>query len=310
MRTIRTTALAAVAAVLALVAACGAGPRDAAAEASYRVLFDNAHGQTAGNADWVISTSQPDPTQEDADPAGEDSWTGAISAWGVALHAAGEYAVSTNPQDTPLTYGGGGDLDLQNVNALVLAEPNNSLSAEERKAVLTFVQNGGGLFMIADHDNSDRDNDGIDSVGVLNELMSANGVDDSDPFGITVDKANISDEDPKNVGDAEHPVMKGAAGAATGSIIRGGTTATLSTAANEAATGLLYRDSADNAGATDVFVASSTFGEGRVVFWGDSSPVDDGTGDPGDTLYDGWNDPAGTNAELALNATDWLVKKA
>ena len=41
---------------------------------------------------------------------------------------------------------------------------------------------------------------------------------------------------------------------------------------------------------------------------GDSSPVDDGTGQPGNTLYDGWNDPAGTNAEWALNATDWLGK--
>ena len=26
-----------------------------------RVLFDNAHTETAGNADWVISKSQPDP---------------------------------------------------------------------------------------------------------------------------------------------------------------------------------------------------------------------------------------------------------
>lgn len=29
--------------------------------AGYSVLFDNAHAETAGNADWVISTSQPDP---------------------------------------------------------------------------------------------------------------------------------------------------------------------------------------------------------------------------------------------------------
>ncbi|MFD0525121.1 hypothetical protein [Paractinoplanes durhamensis] len=40
---------------------------------------------------------------------------------------------------------------------------------------------------------------------------------------------------------------------------------------------------------------------------GDSSPIDDGTGQSGNTLYDGWNDTAGTNAALALNATEWLA---
>ncbi len=44
-----------------------------------------------------------------------------------------------------------------------------------------------------------------------------------------------------------------------------------------------------------------------MAVWGDSSPIDDGTGQSGNTLYDGWNDPAGTNAELALNATEWLA---
>jgi hypothetical protein len=44
-----------------------------------------------------------------------------------------------------------------------------------------------------------------------------------------------------------------------------------------------------------------------VAIWGDSSPIDDGTGQPGNTLFNGWNDPAGTNAALALNATAWLA---
>ena len=54
-------------------------------------------------------------------------------------------------------------------------------------------------------------------------------------------------------------------------------------------------------------MASSTYGSGRVVYWGDSSPIDDGTGQSGNTLYNGWNDPAGTDAALALNATAWLA---
>jgi len=32
-----------------------------------------------------------------------------------------------------------------------------------------------------------------------------------------------------------------------------------------------------------------------------------GTGQSGNTLYNGWNDPAGTDRALALNATDWLA---
>ncbi|MET9460296.1 hydrolase, partial [Streptomyces canus] len=36
-------------------------------------------------------------------------------------------------------------------------------------------------------------------------------------------------------------------------------------------------------------------------------PIDDGTGQSGNTLYDGWNDTGATNAALALNATEWLA---
>lgn len=307
-----STAVLATTAVLAFAAALGCTGHPAAADTPYRVLFDAAHAETAGNADWVVSTSQPDPTQEDPDPSSEDDWTGALSSWGVALQNSGDYTVRTNPSGSALAYGGGGALDLSDFDALVLPEPNTSLSAGERKAVLTFVRAGGGLFMISDHDGSDRDNDGIDSVGVLNELMSANGVDDSDPFGITVEEQNIADENPSNIpaSAADDPVINGANGTVTGAIMRNGTTATLSTSGAADVKGLLYRDSADSSGSSGVFFATSTFGHGRVAFWGDSSPVDDGTGASGDTLFDGWNDPAGTDAALALNATDWLVGRS
>lgn len=69
---------------------------------------------------------------------------------------------------------------------------------------------------------------------------------------------------------------------------------------------MLFRNSVSNTGSAGCFVAISQFGSGRVVLWGDTSPVDDGTGQAGNTLYDGWNDPAGTNATLTLNATDWV----
>ena len=67
----------------------------AAAATTHRVLFDNAHAETAGNADWIISTSQPDPTGQKASPSAETDWTGALSSWGVALQKTGDYSLKT-----------------------------------------------------------------------------------------------------------------------------------------------------------------------------------------------------------------------
>jgi hypothetical protein len=53
--------------------------------------------------------------------------------------------------------------------------------------------------------------------------------------------------------------------------------------------------------------AASTYGLGRIVACGDSSPFDDGTGDTGDTLYNGWSaEVNGDHGELAINACLWL----
>src|SRR5882672_10241020 len=62
----------------------------AAAATPLRILFDNTKAETAGNADWIIGTSQPDPTGQKVAPVAETDWTGAISAWGVALQRTGQ----------------------------------------------------------------------------------------------------------------------------------------------------------------------------------------------------------------------------
>ena len=285
-----------------------AGAAPAHAATTHRVLFDNAHAETAGNADWIVGTSMPDPTQQNANPQSESDWTGAISSWGVALQKTGQYSLKTLPPSNTITYGNSGNaLDLSNFDAFVLPEPNVQLSASEKTAIMTFVKNGGGLFLISDHTGSDRNNDGIDSVGVINDLMTSNSVDSSDPFGFSVDLLNISSENPTAISDSSNPVLNGPFGTVTGSIIRNGTTVTLHPSDNSAARGLLFRPGYSSTGTTGAAFATSTFGSGRVAFWGDSSPIDDGTGQSGNTLYDGWNDPAGTDAALALNATAWLA---
>src|SRR5690242_6319299 len=79
-----------------------------------RVLFDDTKTETAGNADWIISTSMPDPLAQNANPTTEQSWTGALSAWGVALQRTGQYSLKTLPPGNTITYGGSGALDLAN----------------------------------------------------------------------------------------------------------------------------------------------------------------------------------------------------
>ena len=286
-----------------------AGQAPAAQAATYKVLFDNDHAETAGNADWVISTSQPDPLGQNANPTSETSWTGALSAWGVALQKTGRYSLKTNPSGTALAYGTSSSLDLSNFNVLVVDEPNTLFSASEKTAIMHFVQNGGGLFLISDHTQSDRNNDGYDSPAIWNDLLTNNTVNSSNPFGFSVDLLNIASENPTNLSSntATNPIIQGPFGTATGSILRNGTTFTLSPSVNPNVKGVLYRNTSTAGGNTGAFFAISQFGTGRVAAWGDSSTVDDGTGSSGNTLYDGWDDAGGSDAILALNATEWLA---
>ncbi|MEU1007447.1 hydrolase [Streptomyces sp. NPDC005890] len=271
----------------------------------HRILFDNAHAETAGNADWIVSTSQPDPLGQDSSPSAETDWTGALSSWGVALQKTGNYSLKTLPSGSNLSYGGTSATDLSNFDTLVLPEPNTLFTSAEKTAIMNFVKNGGGLFMISDHTGADRNNDGYDAVEIFNDLMTNNSVDSTDPFGFSIDSLSISSDHPSAISDSTNPVLHGPFGTVTKSLIASGTTATLKPADNSGVKGLLYRTG--YSGNTGAFFATSTFGSGRVAFWGDSSPIDDGTGQSGNTLYDGWNDTGATNAALALNATEWLA---
>ncbi|WP_405872378.1 MULTISPECIES: hydrolase [unclassified Streptomyces] len=276
----------------------------AAAATTHRVLFDNAHAETAGNADWIVSTSQPDPLSQDSSPSSETDWTGALSSWGVALQKTGDYSLKTLPSGSSLSYGGSSATDLSKFDTLVLPEPNTEFTTAEKTAIMNFVKNGGGLFMISDHTGSDRNNDGADAVDILNDLMTDNSVDSDDPFGFSIDSLNISSGYPKAISDSSDPVLHGSFGTVTKSLIANGTTATLTPSDNANVKGLLYRSG--YSGNTGAFFLTSTYGSGKIAFWGDSSPIDDGTGQSGNTLYDGWNDTGATNAALALNATEWL----
>jgi hypothetical protein len=275
--------------------------------ATYTVLFDENHAETAGNADWIISSSIPDPLKQNANPQSETDWTGGISAWGVALQKTGRYSLKTN--NSTITYGNSSNpLDLSNFRELVLPEPNSLFSSSEKTAIMNFVKNGGGLFMIADHTGSDRNNDGYDSLQIFNDLMSNSG-NGSDPFGIKFDALNIVSENPGNdtPNASSDPLLNGPFGSATSSIIRNGTTETLNPSDNANVKGVIYRSGYSNTGTTGAFISRSTYGSGRVIAEGDSSAIDDGTCESGNTCYNGWNDPGGQNYTIFPNGTEWLA---
>lgn len=277
--------------------------------ATYRVLFDNTKSETAGNADWVIDDNSPDPSP--AAPASAEDWTGAISSWGYGLYTAGGYSLKTLPAGRLITYGNTSDpLDLSNFDVFVMCEPNNKFQDTEKAALISFVQNGGGLFLIADHAGADRDNDGMDARQVLNDFFTVNTVS-SNLFGVLFDSNSITDTTSNIKTDLSYAddaaILNGSFGAVTGFSYNAGATMTVDSGANSAARALIWKTGATQ-GNTQVMAAISRLGNGRVVIVGDSSPADDGNGSPGNELYNGWTAAGTTNSFVFLNGTKWLAE--
>ncbi|MDR3610481.1 MAG: hypothetical protein P4L27_07965, partial [Ignavibacteriaceae bacterium] len=277
-----------------------------------KFLFDNTHAETAGNADWVIDEDSnvpgryPTPAQSTVTSSTAESyWTGALSSWGIALVKLG-HSVETLTSGSTITYGTSNAQDLKNYDVFVIDEPNTLFSASEKVALINFVQNGGGLFMISDHNGSDRNNDGYDSPAIWNDLFTNNGIV-SNPFGISIDLVDIS-QTSTNVAAGDY-LITGPAGTVTAMKWSDGATATLNTTANSSVTGVVWTTGTSH-GNTNLMVARAKYGSGRVVIVCDSSPADDGTGGSGNTLYVGWDDPSvnGSHGYLHLNGSLWLAK--
>jgi hypothetical protein len=315
-----------------------------------KFLFDATKYENAGSADWLIDadgtesvpmytggTTVESKAQRIPTPSytgitastSETYWKGAMSAWAVELVKKGEL-VESLPVGAAITYGNASNpQDLSNYDVYVVIEPNRLFTAAEKTAIINYVNAGGGLFLVADHtaattagtdangyNPSDRDGDGYDSPRVINDLMSNNGINNNKPFGFNIDFVDISEGPSTKVytganADAQK-ILNGATGSATKLAFYNGTTATLYPAQNATVQGLFWRNSATINGTTSVMALMATYGSGRVVFVGDSSPSDDGTGDTNDNLFNGWSGdaPSGftSHPALHLNASLWLAK--
>jgi len=297
--------------------------------AQVRILFDCTKAETAGNADWVIDADVHDlywhPGPQPGSGHGSDPqilptpaqstvtsttpetyWEGSLSSWGIDCVNYG-YEVETLPCTGSITYGDGSNAqDLSNYKVYVMDEPNIKFTTSEKNAILQFVQHGGGLFMISDHNLSDRNNDGWDSPNIWNDF--AGTVTPKNPFGIRFD---LNDFSPSSSNVATLPndsVLHGPFGNVFALQFNGATTMTLAPDTNSSVTGLIYTTNSSTTGTTNVMFARSRFGKGKVAAIADSSPFDDGTGNPSTTLYSSYaTGGSGNHRKLIMNATIWLA---
>lgn len=301
--------------------------------AQVKILFDATKAETAGSADWVIDADNnnlswnpgpipgggsesnaqrfPTPMQSGITASTtEDFWTGALSFWGIDCVNKG-YEVETLPYTSSITYGNTNNpQDLKNYKVFIICEPNIKFTDAEKTAILSFVNNGGGLFMISDHDVSDRNNDGWDSPHIWNDLLQNNSTGNTNPFGIIFDYSNFSETSSKLAAlPITDSILHGPMGNVTKVKWSNGTAITTDPAANQSVKPVIYRTSVSSAtGNINIMVADARYGRGKVVAIGDSSPCDDGTGDPNDILYTGYNgDVTPNHRNLLMNATIWLA---
>lgn len=300
-----------------------------------KILFDASKAEMAGNADWVIDADANDlginsngkmisGIGDEANPQGiptpsqagitastsETFWKGALSAWAVDC-AKQSYVVETLPFDDNITYGNSSHAkDLTHFNIFVVCEPNILFTSSEKNAIVQFVKDGGRLFIIADHDMSDRNGDGFDSPTIWNDLFTTNTVQ-TNPFGVTFD---LQDYDELTTNVANLPTdscLHGTFGNITKMELFGATTLTINNTANATAKGLVYKGGFSNTGTTGIYFATVYFGLGKVCILTDSSPPDDGTGDINDGLYNGYTcDASGQHQWLLMNSMAWLAQGA
>jgi hypothetical protein len=275
-----------------------------------KFLFDNKHAQTAGNADWVIDQDNniaqryPTPLQSTVTSSTAGTyWNGAISSWAIALVKSG-YQVETLPTTGSITYGNTTNpQDLSNYDVFVVVEPNKLFTAAEKTAILTYVQNGGGLILGSNHFGSDRDNDGWDAPRIWNDFMTNNTVQNN-PFGLSFDLVSISGSTTNIAPLSTSTILSGSKGNVTSVEFNSGGLMTLNPTANSTVQGLVWQ-SGSTQGNANVMAASVLYGSGRVFAICDSSPSDDGTGAAGNTLFNGWS--VFSHTQLFMNASLWCA---
>jgi hypothetical protein len=276
-----------------------------------KVLFDHTRHEEAGtSAEWVVDTNgEPNPTP--ANPSSESEWNGGISAWAFDLHQQG-YAIQTLPPSGRVTFGDANNAqDLSKYKVYVIPEPYLRFSAAEKTAILNFVKNGGGLFLVGNHQGASRysGSGGTDAFTVFNDLVVVNG---ANPYGFTFvvghgpgdSKANtVSSAFSTSTSAAIKSIVHGPFGSLNTMDFHSYAYLKTNASQNSSALSVLRTQISGDAGS---FIVTCMIGSGRVVVISDSSPSDDGTtSTSGKSLHNGYG--ANSNRAFFLNATNYLA---
>jgi hypothetical protein len=214
------------------------------------VLFDNAHLQTAGNADWTIT-------------GGYSDFADAVRNLGYTVDQFGtdDPRDALSDSDPDITYD-----KLSGYALYIIPEPNDPFTSSEQQAILDYIENGGTVFFIADHAGADRNNNGYDAVDIFNEFVTTLGFKFTDDW---LTEAPVG-------GTYDAPFLDGVS--EIGAWGAGG----IDVLSDNVKVAITYKNGTP-------FVVYGTYGKGAFVAIADSSPFDDGTGSSDDTLYDGWS---------------------
>ncbi|ENH98137.1 endonuclease yhcR [Gracilibacillus halophilus YIM-C55.5] len=306
------------------------GPTDPAPEINPEnpngksVLFDNTHGQTAGQADWVID--------------------GAFSDFAEGIAENG-YHVKELRQIDPIELE-----DLAPYDVFIIPEANIPFKKSEQDAMTAYTENGGSIFFISDHYNADRNKNRWDSSEIMNGFRRGayqnptKGMDEdeitseamqgvessdwlSDEFGIrfrfnapgtvTADQI-VASTDAFGIteGVDEVAMHAGSTLAITNPDVAKGIVylpenLTVNDKWGPAVDEGIYHGGGEAEGP---YAAIAKKEDGKAAFIGDSSPVEDATPkyqneETGDskTTYDGFQEA--DDAELLLNIVDWLAQQ-
>ena len=304
-----------------------------------KILFDNVHAETSGNtADWCIDADQwnmnwgstvpygytcgscvhsnpqqyPTPAQTAITATTvETYWTGALSYWAIDCVNKG-YWVESLPYTGFITYGSTTNAqDLSNYNVFVVDEPNTVFTAAEKTAIMNFVKNGGSLFAISDHDGSDRNSDGWDSPHIWNDLFTNNTVQNN-AFGYTFALESFSQTSTNVATSTSDSIIHGPYGTVAKVQWSSGTCINMNPTQNPSVKAHVWKTGSSQSLDSTVLCVTARYGCGKIASIGDSSPTDDGTGDPSNTnsqLYTGYTgDASGNHRPWLMNMMIWLAE--
>lgn len=235
-----------------------------------RVLFDDAHAQTAGNADWIPSGAYSEMTNM-------------LIKNGFEVDILSEAAPDGKFSSEVLS----------NYEAVILPEPNDPYCEQEQKALIQFVKEGGGAFIIGDHANADRNRNGWDAVLIFNEFVQE--------FGFEFTGDDFYEAPVSGKRNSDHPVMFGVrnVGCWAGSSI------TVIETPGIKIDSLLYSRTTELP-----YIVATEVGKGRVVVIGDSAPFDDGVGSgEQNNLHDSYDSFMYSHPQFAYNTMQWLTFK-